>query len=115
MTIDLAFDDADLAIVDQLERFCADHFSDEVLRTGEPDFDRERWLALAELGVLWLGVPGGEGGARQVVAAMEALGRGTVPGPLIATFVATQLLPEPQLSAVASGVAFHRSSCFLAS
>ena len=43
------------------------------------------WRELAELGVLAIATPEGEGGAVELVAAFEALGRAVFPGPLVET------------------------------
>ena len=48
------------------------------------------WRELAALGVLALATPEGDGGALELVAALEALGDGVFPGPLPATFFATR-------------------------
>jgi hypothetical protein len=45
----------------------------------------------------------GESGARELVAACEALGAAAAPGPFVATVIALRLLPEPERAAVASG------------
>ena len=60
---------------------------------------------LAELGVLAIGTPEGDGGAKEIAAAMAALGQAVFPGPLVASFFATQVLPEKQRCAVAAGQA----------
>ena len=101
--IDLAFDDAQEAIGAAIGQFCEERCPDEVVKGLENRFDPELWRELGELGVLALLTPDGEGGALELVAAVEALGRGVFPGPLAATFFATQLLPEAQRVRVASG------------
>jgi hypothetical protein len=65
-------------------------------------FDLARWRELGALGVLAAGADG-EGGARELVAACEALGAAAAPGPLVETFVALRLLPEPERAALAAG------------
>jgi len=53
--------------------------------------------------VLALATAEGGGGALEAVAACEALGRSVFPGPLAASFLATQLLPAADRAAVAEG------------
>jgi alkylation response protein AidB-like acyl-CoA dehydrogenase len=101
----LAFDDSQQAIADALAQFCADRCDEAVLKEQENRFPRGLWSELAELGVLALVTPEGDGGAVELVAALESLGRGLFPGPLPATFFATQVLPETERRAVASGEA----------
>jgi len=101
--LDLGFDDAQQAIADALAAFCADRCSEEVLKAQANRFPAELWGELAQLGVLALVTPEGDGAAVELVAALESLGRAVFPGPLAATFFATQLLPEAERAAVASG------------
>lgn len=101
--LDLAFDDAQQAIADALAQFCAERCPDEVVKACENDLPLHLWRQLAELGVLGLLTPEGDGGAVELVAAMESLGRAVFPGPLPATFFATQLLGEVDRRAVVSG------------
>lgn len=101
--LDLGFDGAQQAVADSVAQFCRDRCSDAVVRAAAERFPTELWRALAELGVLALAAPDGDGGAVEVAAAMESLGRAAHPGPLAATFFALQLLPEPERAAVAAG------------
>jgi len=103
--LDLSFDDAQQAIADAVAHFCRDRCHDDVVRAAATRFPQDLWRGLAELGVLALATPEGGGGAVEVVAAMESLGRAVFPGPLAATFVATQLLPEAERARVLSGAA----------
>ena len=103
--LDLSFDDAQQSIADTLGQFCAERCPDEAVRALENDFSETLWRALAGLGVLSLMTPDGDGGAVELVAACEALGRGVLPGPLPAVFFATQVLPEGDRARVASGEA----------
>ena len=66
---------------------------------------RALWRELAELGVLALATPEGDGGARELVAALESLGAAVFPGPLAATFLATQVLDEKERLVLDSGEA----------
>lgn len=99
--IDLAFDDAQLAVRDAVGRFCADAGGEALARDG--GLHDDAWRALALLGVLALATPEGDGGAVEAVAALEALGEAAFPGPLPATFFATQLLPESERVRVGAG------------
>jgi alkylation response protein AidB-like acyl-CoA dehydrogenase len=64
---------------------------------------RALWQELAALGVLALATPEGDGGARELCAALESLGAAVFPGPLAATCFATQLLDAKERARVASG------------
>ncbi len=101
--LDLHFDDAQQAIADALAHFCAERCPDEVVKAAENRFPSEPWRELAGLGVLALVTPEGDGGAVELVAALESLGRAVFPGPLPATFFATQVLDERERRAVAAG------------
>ena len=105
MSLDLAFDDGQQAIADAVRQFCADRCDDDVVKSTSGSFPRELWSALAELGVLGVLSPEAEGGALECIAAVESLGRAAFPGPLGATFVATQLLEGRECARVASGEA----------
>lgn len=104
-TLDLAFDDAQQAIADALTQFCFDRCPAEQVKALENRFPEALWRELAELGVLALLTPDGDGGAVELVAACEALGRAVFPGPLPAVFFATQVLPDAERARVASGQA----------
>ena len=105
MSLDLAFDDVQQAIHDAASQFCRDQCSDAVVKTASGSFAAGLWKAMAELGILALATPDGEGGACELVAAVEALGRAVFPGPLAASLCAAQLLPPREREAVTSGVA----------
>ena len=66
-------------------------------RTGEATGGYD---ADAGRGVLALATPEGDGGALEAVAACEALGAAVFPGPLSATFLATQVLGERDRAAL---------------
>lgn len=104
MSVDLGFDDAQHAIAEALSQFCAERYTEES-QHGEADFPRELWRELGELGVLALGTAEGEGGACEAVAALEALGAALFPGPLAASLLAAQALPEALRARVCSGEA----------
>lgn len=103
MSLDLDFDDAQRAIGAALTAFCRDRCPDEALKAAAGGFPAALWRELAELGILTLLTPEGEGGALELVAALESLGRAVFPGPLAQTFLATQVLPEDERRALASG------------
>lgn len=104
-SLDLAFDDAQQAIADALTQFCVDRCPADEVKALENRFPEALWQELAELGVLALLTPDGDGGAVELVAACEALGRAVFPGPLPSVFFATQVLPDAQRAQVASGQA----------
>jgi alkylation response protein AidB-like acyl-CoA dehydrogenase len=103
--LDLAFDDAQQAIADSLGAFCAERCGAEVVKSLTGRFPEELWREIAALGVLGLATPEGEGGAGELVAALEPLGRAVFPGPLAHTFLATQLVAGAQRRALAEGLA----------
>jgi alkylation response protein AidB-like acyl-CoA dehydrogenase len=101
--IDLEYDADQSALADTVRRWCEHHAPDAVVRELDGQFPRPLWDGLAALGVLGLGTAEGGGGALEIAAAMEQLGAANVPGPLAATFVATQVLPPDDRVAVAGG------------
>ena len=101
--LDLAFDDAQEAIGSTLRQFCADRLPEEVVKARVGGLPREIWRELAELGVFGLATPDGEGGALELVAAVEALGGAVFPGPLAASCFAAQVLPPKERDRVVSG------------
>ena len=107
MSIDLDFDSGQQALGDAVEGFCAQSWTTADARKAgaesEPAFPRAMWRELAEMGVLAAGAPGGEGGALEVCAVMEALGKAIFPGPLAATYLAQQVLPRPEAQRVGTG------------
>ncbi len=95
----LQYDDVDGELATSIRRYCADHLApvaDEPMPTGW-------WAGLAELGVLGLATPEGGGTVTSVAAAMEELGRANAPGPLVGTFLATQLVDRATREQIASG------------
>jgi alkylation response protein AidB-like acyl-CoA dehydrogenase len=103
LSLDLDFDDAQRAVAETLAKLCAEHCDEETLKASAGAFPTALWRALSELGVLALVTPEGDGGALELVAALEPLGAAVFPGPLPATFLATQLLPAAERAALASG------------
>lgn len=101
MTLDLGYNDEQQALASSVRGFCERHATDEVVRgQGVPE---KLWRQLGDLGVLALATPEGGGGALEIAAAMEELGRAAFPGPLVPTFLAMQLLDESEREAVAAG------------
>jgi alkylation response protein AidB-like acyl-CoA dehydrogenase len=103
VSLDLGFDDGQQAIFDSLSQFCTERCGEDVVKSLVGGFPDSLWREVAELGVLALATPEGDGGACEAVAACEALGRAVFPGPLAASFFATQLLPAGDRAAVAEG------------
>jgi hypothetical protein len=103
LSLDLALDDAEQAIADAVAKFCAERCPEAVVRQTAGTLPRALWRELAELGVLALATPEGDGGARELCAALESLGAAVFPGPLAATFLATQVLDEKERLRVAQG------------
>jgi len=103
LSLDLALDDSQQAIADAVAKFCAERCPEAVVRESAGTLPRALWRELAELGVLALATPEGDGGACELVAALESLGAAVFPGPLAATFLATQVLGEKERARVAQG------------
>ena len=92
MDFELTSDQVDLR--DGIRKLCEGRFPIEQVREG---FDRARWGELAETGVFALRLAEDDGGLglgmAETVLVFEELGRALVPGPLVATELAAQLLP----------------------
>lgn len=103
--LDLDWDDAQQAVASAVAQYGRDRWDDDRVKqlVDAGAFPDELWSDLAELGLLAVMTPDGDGGAREAVAAMESLGRLGLPGPLVDTCVATQLLTGDERDAVASG------------
>ncbi len=104
MSADFAFDEAQLAVAEAVARYCREEGAEAIARAEGP-LPRAFWRGLAELGVLGLAAPGGEGGAVELAAAFEALGREACPGPLVAAVLAAQILPAAEREALLRGEA----------
>jgi alkylation response protein AidB-like acyl-CoA dehydrogenase len=103
LSIDLALDDTQQAIADAVAQFCAERCPESLVRESAGGFPRAPWSELGEMGVLALASEQGEGGAREMVAALESLGAAVFPGPLPASFLAAQVLEEKERARVARG------------
>jgi alkylation response protein AidB-like acyl-CoA dehydrogenase len=105
VSLDLELDDAQQALAGAVEAFCREVGAEALARRADGVLARDAWRGLGALGVLACATPEGDGGACEIVAALEPLGRACFPGPLVSTFFATQLLPAPVRLRVASGEA----------
>ncbi|MDH3687176.1 MAG: acyl-CoA dehydrogenase family protein [Myxococcales bacterium] len=103
-SLDFALDDTQQALADAVYACCQANDVDGVARAETGSFPVGLWRALGELGVLGIAAPGAEGGAEELVAAFEALGRAGCPGPLVGAVCAVRLLPELGRDPVARGV-----------
>jgi alkylation response protein AidB-like acyl-CoA dehydrogenase len=103
VTLDLEPDDAQRAIHDELARFAAERCPEVVLKTQVDRFAVDLWRDLAGLGVLALATPEGDGGAAELCLACEALGAAVFPGPLCATVLAAQILPDAERRELTAG------------
>jgi alkylation response protein AidB-like acyl-CoA dehydrogenase len=96
--VDFDLDADEEALAAAVRQLCEGRFSMEVLRTIEEEgcLDRARWAELAEAGVFSLRLAEASGGAglrmAHAVLVFEELGRGQVPGPLVATHLAAGLV-----------------------
>jgi alkylation response protein AidB-like acyl-CoA dehydrogenase len=71
--------------------------------SGAPDASAGLWSDLAEMGFLGLCTEDGGGGPRDLVVALEALGRVACPGPIVATTAAALLLEPSQQEELNAG------------
>ncbi len=103
MTIDLSFDDGQEAIGQAVAQLCREQCDADTVKELSGAFPTALWSSLAELGMLAIGTSEGDGGALELVAAMEPLGAAVFPGPIVATFLATRLLEGDELTALVEG------------
>lgn len=104
MNLKLSYDDEQLALQDSIDGYCRRAGTGPLFAVDEP-LPGSFWVGLASLGVLLLGTDAGGGGALEIAAAMETLGRHGAPGPLVGTFAATALLADDEIDRVGSGEA----------
>jgi len=90
LNLKLSYDDEQLALQDSIDGFCRRVGTGPLFAADSP-LPSTFWSGLASLGVLALGTEAGGGGALEIAAAMETLGRHGAPGPLVGTFFATAL------------------------
>jgi alkylation response protein AidB-like acyl-CoA dehydrogenase len=105
VSLDLEFDDGQQAVAEAVAAFCRERCPDDVVRASAGTLPLPLWRELADLGVLALCTPQGDGGALEWVAALESLGHFVFPGPLAATAFAGQCLPDAERDRVVSGEA----------
>lgn len=98
----LSYDDEQLALQDSIAGFCRRAGTGPLFALDDP-LPPSFWSGLAQLGVLVLGTEAGGGGALEIAAAMETLGKHGAPGPLVGTFTATALLGADDIEAIGSG------------
>jgi alkylation response protein AidB-like acyl-CoA dehydrogenase len=102
-SLDLDFNEDQIAIGHAVSSFCTDRIDPHNLKKLQPVFDRNAWQALAQLGVFSPATSLGEGGALEICAISEALGKYVFPGPVAATYLAAQVLQGDELASVAEG------------
>ena len=114
MDFELTSDQADLQ--DGIRKLCEGRFPIERVRELEAQggVDRALWSELVDTGVFALRLPEADGGLglgmAETVLVFEELGRALVPGPLVATEVAAQLIPAVAAGQEIAGVVErHRS------
>jgi len=103
MSIDVAYDDLQAAISKTVSHFCVHKCDADTVKGLAGKFPDALWHEIADLGVLAIATPEGDGGPGELAAAMEVLGYHGFPGPLAATFLATRLLPADERAAIAAG------------
>ncbi len=102
MSLRLSYDDEQLALQGSVDGYCRRSGTGPLFAVDEP-LPAGFWDGLAALGVLGLGTDAGGGGALEIAAAMETLGRHGAPGPLVGTYTATPLLDADEVDAIATG------------
>ncbi len=103
MTLDLTWNGEQQAIAESVAKLAREKATPQAIDACTGRFPSELWHALAELGVLALGTIEGGGGALEIVAACEQLGRAAFPGPIADTFLATQLVDDAEREQIGSG------------
>ena len=102
--VDLGYGPDQEALADAVGAWAAQHATDAAIREVDGAMPSALWSDVADLGVLGLATAEGGGGALEVAAAMEVLGGVAMPGPLVATFLANQLVDDDDVRAdVAAG------------
>ena len=111
--LDFSYNEDQQAIRAAIDRFCAQHNVEEIARQPDGPFPRELWRELAEQGVFYPASPDSPeaGGALEVCAIAETLGRHVFPGPIGPTYLAIQLLDGAERDALQGGRALVSLSC----
>ncbi len=108
--MDFAFTEDQLAFQEAVRDLLADRCPPAAVRAAwdaDDPWDRGRWAALAEMGVVGLLVPEDAGGLGlapvDLVLLLEEAGRAALPEPLVETALLAPLLPAGHQAAVAAG------------
>jgi alkylation response protein AidB-like acyl-CoA dehydrogenase len=104
-TLDLSFNEDQQAIADAVIRFCQNNCDDDTIKELTGSFPEAQWKEFTAMGLLSPATPEGAdmGGAAEICAISEALGNNVFPGPVAASFLAVQVLPEDKRQAVMEG------------
>lgn len=108
-TLDLNLNEDQQAIADAIDRFCESRCDTSVVKGLTDTFSSPLWRELAEMGALTPATPEADGqddekcGALEICAMSEALGHHVFPGPLAATYLATQVVDEQERLAIMEG------------
>lgn len=103
MTADLSLDADERMLCDAVTKLCAQRLDERLLKQPVLELDLTLWRALCAEGYFALGTSLSDGGARLVVACVEALGQAHFPGPIAETFLAAQVLDGRERDAVLDG------------
>lgn len=90
------------AVADTVGSFCRENPASTILAEPEERLPAA-WRALGQLGVFSLAGGQDQGGMLEATTALEGLGSAGFPGPLAASFLATDVLDTDAAAAVASG------------
>lgn len=101
--LDLAYDAQQEELASAVRTWSARNAGEDVVRSLAGTMPWELWRSLADVGVLALGTVEGGGGALEITAAMEVLGEAVVPGPLVSTFMTSQLVDVDQRTRLGAG------------
>jgi len=105
LKLDLDFNEDQLAIADAVRRLCENKCDTETVKQLSGQFPTELWQELTAMGILSPATPEGEGmgGTLEICAISEALGQWVFPGPVAASYFATQVLPDEARASVIEG------------
>lgn len=102
-SLDLSLNEDQQAIADAIDRFCESRCDTSVVKGLTDTFSSALWRELAEMGALTPATPEGDGAALEICAMSEVLGHHVFPGPLAATYLATQVVDEQERLAIMEG------------